>query len=32
MMFAECGRSIAAMTFGFFALLGATAGAGAISA
>jgi predicted methyltransferase len=32
MMFAECARSIAAMTFGFFALLSATAGAGAQSA
>src|SRR5271169_3320379 len=32
MMFAECARSIAAMTLGFFALLGATAGASAQSA
>jgi predicted methyltransferase len=32
MMFAEYARSIAAMTFGFFALLGATAGASAQSA
>jgi predicted methyltransferase len=32
MMFAECARSIAAMTFGFLALLGATAGAEAQSA
>lgn len=32
MMFAECARSIATMTLGFFALLGATAGASAQSA
>jgi predicted methyltransferase len=32
MTFAECARSIAAMTFGFLALLGATAGASAQSA
>src|ERR1700726_4384608 len=32
MMFAEYARSIAAITFGFFALLGATAGASAQSA
>jgi hypothetical protein len=32
MMFAECARSIAAMTFGFFALLSDRGSWGAISA